>query len=1202
MKKPQRLLLALVAALGSHFTLFAQNAPVPFEAESGTSTLPPVTGATIGDWLIGTTTASGTVPAATYITTKTDQGAYAGGNVAPATAARVLTYNVTFPGAGVYDLYARIWVGPGGFSDDSYYNGNGFGAKSPTTSTDWQLINGLAAAGYTAGSTAIVDGGGSGGYSTTITTPLWKWVNISKFTGGSTFTVPAGALTQTFQFGAREDGLYFDKFVFGDHGLYFTVANLDNGTQGTTTPPVTYTPTGTPLAAGKPKYLGCAYSTQQAPYFGVYWNAVTPENGGKWGSVESTRGTYNWADLDAAYAQATSTGTVFRMHNLIWGAQQPTWLYNLSDADQLAAIKAWFAAVAARYPKIDFIDVVNEPFRTPPTGFVTIGSASAPTGSVAPDGGHYLNALGGTGATGYDWIITSFQLARQYFPKSKLMINEYSVENSAAAANTYATIINLLKARGLIDGVGIQGHAFSTAGILAASITANLNIIAATNLPLYITEYDSDGLNDAVQLAEYQRVFTLFWEHPAVRGVTLWGYRVGHWRTSQGAYLANPDNSERAALTWLRTYVAGTYTGPMWTGSTSGAWATGSNWISGSNRPDDASVSSASTNTVPAATDDVVFPSYATNQPTVSSAQSVRSVTLSGTGATLTTAPGGVLTMTGNLTNNGGALAGSGTGAIVLAGATTQTIGGTSASNFQNLTVGSATASLAAPAGVRQLLTLNGSLTTNGQPFTLFSDATGTAMVVNTSGTVVGNATVQRYINPTTNAGNGYRHYASPVAATTVADLTTTGFTPVVNPAYNQAANPYIITPFPTVFGYNNVRLTSASALSSNFDFGWESPAALSDVLTPGLGYSVNIPGTQTVDFVGSLNNGPISRTNLARGPQADAGWQLLGNPYPSPLNWDAVPTTGLDAAVYVFRSTGPYAGTYASYVPGGASTNGGSAQLAAMQGFFVRTTSASTPGSLSFTNAARLTTYANPTFQRTASTDPLVRLTLSAATGPADDAVVYFTSNATTGFDATADAYKLVASGTPVLASELSATDLLSINALPALGTASVAVPLRVQAPQAGSYTLRATELLNLPAGVQAALRDNQTGTLFDLSQPAGYTVSLGAGTATGRFTLLLRTGSALATATAALNEQVALYPNPTHGGSLSLSLPATLSQQAIEVQVLNALGQTVARQTSAPGTSATRPLVLPALGQGIYTVRLQTSAGTISKRLTVE
>ncbi|GAB3639049.1 hypothetical protein GCM10027422_46400 [Hymenobacter arcticus] len=570
MKKPQLLALALVAALGSYAPLLAQTTPVVVEAETGTSTNPatPLPNTTTGDWAARTIDASGTTPAITYVTSLSDVASVPGGGSAPGTAARVLSYTVTFPAAGTYDLYARLRVGSGGANDDSYFYGKTFGSKDfATTSADWVNANGLFNVGYVNGSPLAVDGAGSGA------TGVWKWVDLSKFTvngsAATTFTVPAGALTQTFQIGAREDGLDFDKFVFGQSGLYFTVANLNAGAQGSPTAPTLFVPTGPPLATGKTKYLGCAYSDAQAPNFGAYWNAVTPENGGKWGSVESTRGTYNWADLDKAYAQAkpaTGPQTIFRMHTLIWGAQQPAWLKGLSDADQLAAINAWMAAVAARYPKIDFIDVVNEPINTPPTGLVTIGSPTTPTGTPDPTGGGYINALGG--AVGNAWIIKSFQLARQYFPAAKLMINEYSVENSTTRATAYAAIINQLKALNLLDGVGIQGHAFSTAGQSAATINGNLALLSAPGLPLYITEYDSDGLTDAVQLAEYQRVFPLFWENPSVKGITLWGYRPGHWRTAQGAPLVNDDNSERAALGWLRGYVQSTVLGTKATAAT----------------------------------------------------------------------------------------------------------------------------------------------------------------------------------------------------------------------------------------------------------------------------------------------------------------------------------------------------------------------------------------------------------------------------------------------------------------------------------------------------------------------------------------------------------------------------------------------------------------------------------------------------------
>ena len=90
---------------------------------------------------------------------------------------------------------------------------------------------------------------------------------------------------------------------------------------------------------------------------------------------------------------------------------------------------------------------------------------------------------------------------------------------------------------------------------------ANLDSLAQTGLPLYVTEMDIDGPTDAEQLASYQRVFPVFWEHPAVNGITLWGYRQNfHWRNAQGAWLvwsqAGSDGAERPAMQWIHRYVA----------------------------------------------------------------------------------------------------------------------------------------------------------------------------------------------------------------------------------------------------------------------------------------------------------------------------------------------------------------------------------------------------------------------------------------------------------------------------------------------------------------------------------------------------------------------------------------------------------------------------------------------------------------------
>src|SRR5580765_5222798 len=69
-----------------------------------------------------------------YITILTDSA-----GTSPGSPARVATYSVNFPSAGTYQLYGRVRVGSGAFNDDSLFYANGFGAKSPTTSTDWVL-------------------------------------------------------------------------------------------------------------------------------------------------------------------------------------------------------------------------------------------------------------------------------------------------------------------------------------------------------------------------------------------------------------------------------------------------------------------------------------------------------------------------------------------------------------------------------------------------------------------------------------------------------------------------------------------------------------------------------------------------------------------------------------------------------------------------------------------------------------------------------------------------------------------------------------------------------------------------------------------------------------------------------------------------------------------------------------------------------
>ena len=319
------------------------------------------------------------------------------------------------------------------------------------------------------------------------------------------------------------------------------------GGPDTTTPPQGWK--GPALAAGQAKFLGSSFNNTDAN-FKNYWTQLTPENAGKWGSVGGSSDTtqWTWGGLDAAYNYAENNHLLFKDHNLIWGQQQPSWISNLDSATQYKYIETWIRNVGQRYPNTDMIDVVNEPLNghNPPDGLN--GSAN------------YEKALGGTGSTGWDWVINAFTLARKYLPNAKLLINDYGIINNNAATTSYVQIINLLKDRGLIDGIGVQGHRFELESADTNTLKSNLAILGATGLPVYISEFDLGNLGDAgtpddnQQLQLYQKIFPILWNSPVVKGITLWGYQQGKtWQTT--CYLVNTDGSLRPAFNWLAQYV-----------------------------------------------------------------------------------------------------------------------------------------------------------------------------------------------------------------------------------------------------------------------------------------------------------------------------------------------------------------------------------------------------------------------------------------------------------------------------------------------------------------------------------------------------------------------------------------------------------------------------------------------------------------------
>jgi hypothetical protein len=546
-------------------------------------------------------------------------------------------------------------------------------------------------------------------------------------------------------------------------------------------------------------------------------------------------------------------------------------------------------------------------------------------------------------------------------------------------------------------------------------------------------------------------------------------------------------------------------------------------------------------------------------------------------------------------------------------GTVAQVTGGGLPGQVRNLTTTNAnTVTLNAAETVMQVLTVGGAgnLVLNGQSLTLPSGAAGTALVVNSStGIVQGNtALMQRYLDRSVNNGLGYRHYSSPMAATTVADLATSSFAPVLNATYNTSPTPGSVKPFPTVYGYDQSRLATTTNTSSAFDKGWFSPTGTADALAPGRGYTVNIMASETVDFNGTLNTGdltvPLARNTGATA--ADAGWAFVGNPYPAPLDWSLVSGAdrpNLDAAMYVFESSNQYQGNYRTYTNG----VGGNPLIGSSQGFFVRVSAGQSAGSLTFRNAQRVASYSTqvPVRRGPANARPLVQLALQGPTGPADALFVYAETGATPGLDFQYDAVKLLNSSGLNLAALAVGSPVQAIAGLPQF-TPTTVMPLSIGVPAAGSYTLSAEQLLNLPTGLDAYLIDAQTNQQINLRQQGSYsfnvTTQQAAQAQVGRFELRFGPAAGPLAASAALAAaDVVLYPNPAHA-AFSVLIPRMAAGTPAQATLFNSLGQQVRSNIQFAASGVATTVDVADLAKGVYTLRIQLGTAAIAKRVVVE
>jgi GH35 family endo-1,4-beta-xylanase len=288
-------------------------------------------------------------------------------------------------------------------------------------------------------------------------------------------------------------------------------------------------PTPPSPASNLDKFVGNITTQNQVRSdFTNHWDQITPENEGKWGSVESARDQMNWSAVDAIVDFARQNSIPFKQHTFVWGDQAPSWLDSLSQDEQRDEIEEWIRLFCERYPDTPMIDVVNEPDHKTPT---------------------FVEAMGGAGTTGHDWVIWSFQTARRHCPNSILILNDYNVLRWDT--DNFISIANKVRDTGYLDAVADQAHGLED--ITLDELQANLQKVADIGVDVYISEYDLDIADDATQAAVMEEQFTLFHEHPSIVGITLWGYVYGAtWREHTGLVR---NGQPRPAMTWLMDYL-----------------------------------------------------------------------------------------------------------------------------------------------------------------------------------------------------------------------------------------------------------------------------------------------------------------------------------------------------------------------------------------------------------------------------------------------------------------------------------------------------------------------------------------------------------------------------------------------------------------------------------------------------------------------
>jgi hypothetical protein len=294
--------------------------------------------------------------------------------------------------------------------------------------------------------------------------------------------------------------------------------------------------------------------------------------------------------------------------------------------------------------------------------------------------------------------------------------------------------------------------------------------------------------------------------------------------------------------------------------------------------------------------------------------------------------------------------------------------------------------------------------------FVLGSTSTRTAKVtvVPTGTQTDGNLTVERFVE-NSDGVRAYRYFASPVAGAVVADWL--GEIQITGTFSNPSSGVGIPNQnTPSMYRWIETNGGLAANRYSAYPNNISLPAS-SFPLTNGTGYAVFVrdTGSPTLTTRGALLSGNVNVNLTITGTEVDAaGFNLIGNPYPAPIDWDLVSLPGgvspIISLIDNVSNGGLGSGQFVYYTQGGLQVGAFDGIIGSGQAFWVET-SANT--SLTFSEAHKASDI-NPVIVREAQNriPNLLRINVE-GNGRKDETVVYFKEEATDGYDIGFDAHK---------------------------------------------------------------------------------------------------------------------------------------------------------------------------------------------------